>query len=137
MTRGALWLELRAWAEGSQTQTASSLKVGFGGPRSLAAEATVHKQPGRRDGSVVTLPCTGELTTGAIPLLQRHPVFTGWRQRRAVLLSAVQFATPKPPLGDADFSDLMVAEDPATRKAALRAQLADLKEVMPPQAACL
>eukprot|EP00891_Asterochloris_glomerata_P002231 jgi/Astpho2/2231/fgenesh1_pg.00040_%23_64_t len=41
---------------------------------------------------------------------------------------SIQFAAPQLPLGDADFSDLMVGEDPATRKAALTAQLANLKE---------
>ena len=49
-----------------------------------------------------------------------------------MLCSAVQFAAPKLPLNDADFSDLMVGEDPAARKAALKAQLAALKEVRPP-----
>ena len=92
----------------------------------------MHKPPGRRDGSEVARLCTGKLSTGAILLLQCHHVFTAWRQRRAMLCFAVQFAAPKPPLGDADFSDLMVGEDPATCKAALKAQLAKLKEVGPP-----
>ncbi len=69
--------------------------------------------------------------------LQCLHISTVWRQRRAVLCFAVQFAAPQLPLGDADFSDLMVGEDPATRKAALTAQLANLKEVRPSQAACM
>ena len=97
----------------------------------------MHKQPDRRGGSAVALLCTGKLTTGAILLLQCHHAFTAWWQCRAVLCFAVQFAAPKAPLSDADFSDLMVGEDPATRKAALKAQLANLKEVRPLQAACL
>ena len=97
----------------------------------------MHKQPGRRDGSAVAVLCTGKLTTAAILVLQCNPVFPVCQQRRALLSFAVQFVAQEPPLGDADFSDLMAGEDPATRKAALKAQLANLKEVRPPQAACL
>ena len=134
---------------GQSNQIASSLKLGDGGHadsgstalgpvnRQPGCRTAVHKQPDRRGGSVVALLCTGKLTTGAILLLQCHHAFTAWWQRTAVLCFAVQFAAPKPPLGDADFSDLMVGEDPATRKAALKAQLANLKEVRPLQAACL